>query len=169
MSMLLTLRVIHIITGIFWAGTMFFVVSFLMPAFKDVGPDGAKVSAALANRRMHVWLPLMAIASIVSGFWLYGLRMGGGGGWAAGMEARMLGIGGLTALIAFIIGVTVTRPAMMKADVLSAELAAASGAERDAKVAAIGGLRKRALMGSRAIATLLLITVVTMAIAQYAI
>ncbi|MDQ8166106.1 MAG: hypothetical protein P3A28_10180 [Gemmatimonadota bacterium] len=166
--MFLTLRIIHIIAGVFWAGAMFFMVSFLMPAFKDVGPDGAKLSAALANRRLFVWMPVMALITIVAGFGLYGMRMAGGG-WAATMEARILGIGAVAATIAFIVGVTVTRPAMMKADALSKALGTMpAGGARDAAQATVNALRKRSMMGSRGIATLLLITLATMAIARYA-
>ncbi len=165
--MFLTLRILHIVAGVFWAGAMFFMVSFLMPAFKDVGPDGARVSAALANRRLFVWMPVMALITIVAGFGLYGMRMAGGG-WAATMEARVLGVGALTATLAFILGLAVTRPAMMKADALGRELAAMpAGGPRDAAQATVNALRKRAMMGSRGIATLLLVTLVTMAIARY--
>jgi uncharacterized membrane protein len=166
--MLLTLRILHILTGVFWAGTMFFIVSFLMPAIQDAGPQGGPVIQALGKRRLFVWMPVMAMLTILSGFALYGMRAMGGGSWAAGKEAQMLGIGGVAAVIAFIIGMVVTRPAMTRIDALSGQLAGMpTGAERDATMAELARLRKKSLMGSRGVATLLLITVITMAIAQY--
>ena len=42
-----------------------------------------------------------------------------------------------------------------------------AGAERDAQMAVAMKLRVRAMMSGRAVATLLLVTVVTMAIARY--
>lgn len=164
--MFLTLRIIHVITGVFWAGAFFFIVSFLMPAMKDAGPEGARVGAALQARRLTTWMPVMALLTILSGLTLYGLRMQGGG-WAATVEARTLGTGALTAILAFIVGMTTTRPAMIKADTLSKEAATLTGAERDAKLAAAGALRARTMTWSRVVATLLLVTVVTMAIARY--
>jgi uncharacterized membrane protein len=80
--MFLALRIVHIITGVFWAGSVFFLISFLQPALRDVGPDGAKVFGALRARRMFTWTPVMALFTILSGFWLYMVRMGGASGWA---------------------------------------------------------------------------------------
>ena len=34
--MFLALRIVHIITGVFWAGSVFFLISFLQPALRDV-------------------------------------------------------------------------------------------------------------------------------------
>jgi uncharacterized membrane protein len=163
----IALRLIHIITGVFWAGAFFFIVSFLMPAFKDAGPDAGKVAASLQNRRLTTWMPVMALLAILSGLALYGLRMQGGG-WAATTEARTLGVGAVAAIVAFVIGLATVRPAMIKADALGREAAGLSGAERDAKLAAANALRARSAMWQRTVATLLLVTIVTMAIARYA-
>lgn len=166
--MFLTLRVLHIITGVFWAGSIFFIVSFLMPAFRDVGPDGAKMFAALRARRMFVWTPVLALITVVAGLWLYMLRMGMGGGWARTREAMTLGTGALASILALLLGFFVMRAAGLKADDMSrAAGSMAAGAERDAQMAAVTKLRVRALMSARAVATLLLVTVVTMAIARY--
>jgi uncharacterized membrane protein len=166
--MFLFLRVLHIITGVFWAGTMFFLVSFLMPAFRAVGPDAAKVFAELRARRMFVWTPVLAFITVVAGFWLYMLRMGAAADWARTREAMFLGGGGVSALVALILGVFVMRASTLKADDLSrAAGPMAPGAERDAQMAIAQKLRARAMMSARGIATLLLITVVAMAMARY--
>jgi len=166
--MLLALRVLHIITGIFWAGSIFFIVSFLMPAFRDVGPDGAKVFAALRARRMFVWMPVFAFITVVAGLWLYMIRMGMAEGWAKSREAMTLGTGAFTSVLALLLAVFVMRASSLKADDLSrAAMSMAAGAARDAQMAVAMKLRGRAMMSGRAVATLLLVTVVTMAIARY--
>ena len=166
--MFLSLRVLHIITGVFWAGSIFFIVSFLMPAFRDVGPDGAKMFAALRVRRMFVWTPVLALITVVAGLWLYMLRMGMGEGWAKTREAMTLGTGALASILALLLGFFVMRAAGLKADDMSrAAGSMAAGTARDAQMAAVTKLRVRALMSARAVATLLLVTVVTMAIARY--
>ena len=48
---LVVLRVVHVVGGVFWAGAVLFVVHFLEPAVRDAGPDGAKVGPALQKRR----------------------------------------------------------------------------------------------------------------------
>lgn len=166
--MFLTLRVLHIITGVFWAGSIFFIVSFLMPAFRDVGPDGAKVFAALRARRMFVWTPALALITVVAGLWLYMLRMGMGEGWARTREAMTLGTGALVSILALLLGFFVMRSSSLKADDMSRAAAALpAGGERDAQMAAVTKLRVRAMMSARAVATLLLIAIVTMAVARY--
>src|SRR5438876_10904942 len=68
---LLTLRLLHILSGVFWVGTLIFNAIFLLPAIRDAGPEGAKVAAALMRRRFLVVIPAVAVSSILSGFWLY--------------------------------------------------------------------------------------------------
>lgn len=166
--MFVTLRILHIVTGVFWAGAVFFMISFLMPSFRAIGSDGAKMFGELRRRRMFTWVPIIATVSVVTGFWMYGIRMGGGGGWAASMEARILGIGAVAGLIALILGFAVMRPASLRADDLSREAGPMpAGAEKDAKMAEAMKLRVRAMMAGRTVATLLLVTVVAMATARY--
>lgn len=166
--MFLTLRILHIVTGVFWAGSVFYLVSFLQPAFKDAGPDGAKVFAALRARRMFTWVPVIASVAVVSGLLLYGYRMGGGTDWARTREAMWLGLGAIMGIVALVIGVLGMRAPTLRADDLSRVAGSMpAGAERDAKMAEAQRLRGRALISGRATATLLLITVIAMAIARY--
>ena len=60
-------RVIHIVVGVFWAGTVFFNAWLLAPALRDLGPDGGKVMGALAKRGMLMILPVAGILTILSG------------------------------------------------------------------------------------------------------
>jgi len=166
--MFIALRIFHIVTGVFWAGSIFFLVSFLQPAFKDAGPDGAKVFGALRARRMFNWIPALAVITIISGLWMYMVRMGSGSGWAHTREAMSLGTGALAAILALAMGWFVMRAATLRAaDLAQAAGPMAAGAEKDAKMAEVMALRKRATMSARAVATLLLVTVITMAIARY--
>ncbi len=166
--MYLTLRILHIVTGVFWAGTIFFTVSYLMPTLRELGPDGGKVFATLRRRRMFTAVPVVALISVVTGLWMYGLRAGGGSGWARTPEAMSLGLGAVAGVLALLIGLLGMRANSLKADDLSKEAAQMpAGAERDAKMALIQKMRVRATMSARAVATLLLITVVTMAVARY--
>ncbi len=52
----LLVRFLHVLAGAIWVGMATFSAFFLMPAMKEVGPDGAKVMAALERRgppRVH--------------------------------------------------------------------------------------------------------------------
>ena len=157
--MLLVMRLLHIGTGVFWAGTLMFNAAFLMPAFRDAGPDGAKVAAALARRRFMDIMPWIAALTIVSGIWLFwfdsvGFR-------PPFMRSRMgisLGVGALAAVIAFVLGVAVMRPAMNKALRLGQDPAQQATAQ---------ALRVRAGIMGRVISALLGLAVAAMAVARY--
>ena len=64
-------RIIHVLGGVIWVGSMFFVSVFLIPAMTEAGPDAAKVSAALNRRNWMVVVPVIALLTILSGLWLY--------------------------------------------------------------------------------------------------
>jgi uncharacterized membrane protein len=165
--MFLTLRIIHIVTGVFWAGTVFFLVSYLMPAMAAAGPGAGPVQGELMKRKLFQRLPIIALLAIISGFWLYYLRMQGISGKPP-RELMVLGVGGIAAVIAIVIGFTTVRPAQDKVAALSQEaMAMPAGAEKDAKLATVAALRRKLMMMSRIVASLLGITVIAMAIARY--
>ena len=68
---LIVLRIVHVVGGVFWAGAILFVVHFLEPAVRDTGPDGARVMQALQRRRYLEVVPVTAFLTLVSGYVLY--------------------------------------------------------------------------------------------------
>jgi uncharacterized membrane protein len=164
----LTLRIIHILTGVFWAGTIFFMVSFLMPAMTRAGTGARPVQAEFARAKLFQKIPIVALLAIISGFWMYYLRMDGNPSWARMNEAKVLGAGGVAALVAFIYGATVARPNQEKAQALAARLPEMpDGPEKDAAMAQIAVHGGKVAMAARIVATLLGITVISMAAARY--
>lgn len=165
--MFLILRIVHIVTSVFWAGTVFFLVSFLMPAMGKIGPAAGPLGAEFQERKLFIKLPIIGLVAIITGFWMYYLRMSGGA-WGATREAMTLGAGGVSALVALIVGGTFARPHQDKAMSLGREIGGmAAGPEKDAKLALAGVHRAKALMAARIVATLLGITVIAMAGARY--
>ena len=168
MILLLVMRFLHIVSAIFWGGSMMFSASFLFPAITDAGPDGAKVGAALAKRRFLVIMPIVALVTILSGSWLYWRVSGGFDAvfMGSGMGTT-LGIGALCAIVAFVVGVVVVRPAMMQAGALSQKAAQASASERDALLARAQALRARSGSAGRVVALLIGLAAAAMAVARY--
>lgn len=156
---LLVMRVLHIVLSVFWAGTLIFNAIFLVPAIRDAGPEGAKVVAGLMRRRFLDVMPAVAALAIASGLWLYWFDSGG-------FQARFmrstlgvtLGVGAAAAVAAFVLGVGILRPAMLKAAALSQD---------PAQLAAAQALRMRAGSVGRVIAGLLTFAAAAMAIARY--
>ena len=162
------LRLVHVVLGALWVGTAVFTAVFLAPAMQDAGPDAAKVMGALQRRGFMTVLPILAIATLVSGLWLY---------WraSAGFQAAYVtspvglgfGVGGTLAIVAYAFGMIVTRPAMLRSVALAQTLGTASDDERRKIAAEVQRLRARGTAGGRVVAVLLTAAVAAMAVARY--
>ena len=165
---MLVLRFAHVFFGALWVGMMAFQTFFLMPALAEVGPDAGKLMAALMRRRLPVILPIVALITLVSGFWLF-QRLSGGA--AAGLVRTPMGLafgsGGAAALLAFLVGIVVMRPAMMRSAALGASLPSASPEERARISAELQRLRARGAMTGWVVMILLLYALGAMAVARY--
>ena len=158
--LMIVLRFTHIFCGALWVGVMTFQTFFLLPALSEAGPDSGKLMAALARRRIPIIMLLIALLTIASGFWLL-MRLVGGNA-AVVMRTpmgRALGWGGVAAILGFIVGMSVVRPAMMKAIKL--------GQEGPTHAAEIARLRARASTGGKVVTVLLLVALSLMAVARY--
>ncbi len=165
---LIVLRIVHVVGGVFWAGAILFVVHFLEPAVRDAGPDGARVMQALGKRRYLEVVPTVAALTLLSGYALYWRTFGRihPGPSASGVELA-LGLGGLASLIAFVIGVSLLRPSALRIGSLGAELAQAPDGRKAAIQEEIGRLRLRLRKSGRWVAILLSVAILTMAVGRY--
>ena len=165
---MLALRFSHVFFGALWVGMMAFQTFFLMPALAEVGPDSGKLMAALMRRRIPIVLPIVALITLISGFWLF-QRLSGGA--AAGLMRTPMGMafgsGGAAALVAFLLGIIVLRPAMMRSTELAASLGSAPPEERATRSAEIQRLRARGAMTSWVVMIFLLYALGAMAVARY--
>src|SRR2546427_4974468 len=127
---MIVLRFLHVVSGALWVGMFAFMTFFLMPAFGEAGPEGAKVMAAMAKRRIPVIMPVIALITLVSGFWLF-QRLSGGqaGALMATPVGKTFGIGGLAALLAFLVGMILGRPIMMRSAKLAESLSSNPAAD----------------------------------------
>ena len=167
MAILLIMRFLHIMSGVFWAGSLIFTARFLFPAMQDAGPDGAKVGAALARRGFMTVIPIVALITILSGLWLYWHLSAGSPAFMRSGMGMTLGFGALCAITAFVIGMVVARPAMMRATALAQSAAQASAAERDGMLAQAQALRARSNAATQFVALLIGLAVAAMAVARY--
>jgi uncharacterized membrane protein len=167
MSLIIT-RLIHVLGGIIWVGTMVFMTVFLMPTLAEMGPDAGKVMAGLTKRKFMAVMPIVAILVILSGLYLYWNTSGGfNHDYMKSGPGHSYAFGGIAAILAFLIGVTVIRPSMMKAVALSASAAQAPEAERGAILGAAQAARARGEKASKLVIWLLIFAAITMAIGRY--
>jgi len=162
-------RLLHVGLGVFWAGTIFFVFFLLEPSVRASGPAGGSVMQALDKKGMFKILPIAALFTILSGAYLYWHDSGGlMGSWFSTAFGLAMTVGAVTAIVAYIIGLSLMRPAQIQIGTLASSL---PGQESDVERARVAGeiesLKERSRSYLRSIALLLLVTVVAMAVARY--
>src|SRR2546430_16948757 len=111
---MILLRVIHILSGVFWAGATFFLVGFLQPVVAASGPEGGRLMQRLTSqKRFQMAMPVAAGVTILSGLALYG--RGSPGvliAWINSGAGLGLALGSVTAVLAGVTrGVVLPRKA----------------------------------------------------------
>ena len=164
---LIVLRLIHVGGGIFWVGTSLFTFFFLMPTVMRAGPGVAgPVMGGLMQRKFMVWMPVVALLVILSGLRLLMIVSGGNPHWFQHRAGHAFTVAGGLAIIAFLIGLTISRPAMAKAAKLG-QSAVSDAPTRAALQDEIRRLQRRSYIGTMIVTWLLLASAAGMAVARY--
>lgn len=165
---LLALRVIHVIGGTFWAGSLLLMSFFLLPAMVEAGPAAGAVSAGLEKRKLLNWLPVVALLTILSGLRLLMRASGGfGGAFLQTTQGQAYVVAAIASVIALLLGLTVSRPAMNAAGRLVAQVPDAAPEARAGLMAQAAALRLKSAQAVRVIALLVLLSAVVMSVARY--
>jgi len=166
---LIVLRLVHILGGIFWLGSGLFTSLFLVPALARLGPAGAgPVMGALQQRRLFTVLPLVAVATSLSGLRLLHIASNGfTPAYFGTSTGRTFLWSGIAAIVAFLFSLIVVRPAMLRANTLGASMATLADAERGTRAAEVERLRRRGASGNVVAILLLVFAGAGMAVARY--
>jgi len=78
--MITILRLIHIVFGVFWVGSVLFATFILMPSMKASGPAGMTLMKEL-GRKMSTIMMVAAIFTVGAGIWMMILFATGAPGW----------------------------------------------------------------------------------------
>lgn len=167
-ALFVTLRLVHIVTGVFWAGTLIFFVTLLEPSIRASGPEGGKVMMALMHRGYLTIVPVTAVLTIVSGLWMYWIVSGHfDPSFMRSRTGQILGAGAGLSIIALIVGLSVMRPAAVRIGSLAQRVPTLAESDHAGVMAEMDRLRSRARTAARIVATLLLLAVAAMAVARY--
>ena len=168
-SLVILVRLLHIVVGASWVGTMVFLAAYLLPTVKAVGPAAGPVFGHLTQvKKIHLHLLGMAILTVLSGitlFWhdSFGFKSDV---WMHSGLGLTFSLGGTIAIVVMVIGVTVNYPAAEKLGELGA-VVRASGPPSAAQAAEMERLQNRLAVATKVAAVLLVIAVGTMAVARY--
>lgn len=165
---LLVFRIVHVVIGVFWVGAVVFIAAFLMPSVRAAGPAGGAVMQRLIQARLSLWLMGAALLTIISGFGLYWHDSAGfQSAWLGSGPGRVFGLGGVFALAAVVVGMTVNSPAARRLGEVSGRVQASGRPPAPDDLAAIQALQGRLARGTIWAAVLLGLATLAMAVARY--
>lgn len=166
---LLVLRLVHILGGIFWVGSLMFTSFFLMPALGSSPAVAGEVMAGLQKRRLFTLLPIVALLTILSGLRLLWIVSAGfSDAYLSTSTGRTFSASAVAAIVAFLLSLLVSRPSFLRVGRLSATLATTTDQGARQRISAeMQRLRRRVSIANAIVATLLLLTAAGMAIARY--
>src|SRR5262245_56599820 len=122
------LRLVHIISGVFWVGSVLFMTVMLMPSIRAAGPAGVAIMSELGRRRLPLIMMGSAILTVGAGIWLLIILSGGAPGvWMQSSAGRAYGVGGGLAFLTLIFGMAINAPAANRMSAIGAAVAKHGG------------------------------------------
>jgi uncharacterized membrane protein len=167
-SLHLVLRVVHVLLAAFWAGSVFLMAIFLVPAVEEAGPAGGTVMQALTRRRMPRILIWTGVLTILTGLYLlWQLSHHFTASFMGSSSGILLSVGALLGIIALFVGVHMSKPAVDKLGALGAKVAGSGAPPTPEDLAQMERLRGRLKLATRLMAAMLAIALVCMALGPH--
>jgi hypothetical protein len=166
--LMVVLRVLHIVAGAVWVGTVVAIVRFILPSVAAMGPAGGALMRELARLRLVAFTLLAMSITVLSGLgMMWSLETASRGLWTRTPMGQAISAGAVLGILAGILGITIVRPTSTRLLALGAEIAASAGPPPEAAVAEMLRLRARMARMTRVIAVLVLLATGFMAVARY--
>jgi uncharacterized membrane protein len=165
----IVLRIIHIVSGVFWVGTTLFLAGFLVPAVRASGPAAGPIMEQLGQvRRLPLYMMAAAILVVVSGGVLMWLDAAAAPGvWMRSWPGRIFSLGGALAIVGGVVGSAVNSPAGRRLGAIVAGARARGGPPNADELAEMTRLQARLATATNWVAVLLVLATVAMAMARY--
>jgi hypothetical protein len=164
-------RTVHILGAVTWGGAVFMMVVYIQPTSAAIAPAGAPFMRELLGRRRLVdGILMIAATTIVGGAFLYWhdwQLTGSFGDWVSSTFGAWLTVGTVAAIAAFLIGLLVTRPTILRMLALGARIAELGGPPPPELGAELAAVQARAKVAARASLALIAVAAFAMATARY--
>jgi hypothetical protein len=167
--MMIVLRIVHIVSGVFWAGSLFFLAGLMLKAVRETGPAGGRVMRQLIGaQKLPVQLGGAGIVAILSGaamYWHnYSLTAGAFASSRAGMG---YGFGAIAALVTIGVGLGVMAPTGAKLVKLGEAIEAGGKPPTPEQASTLAVLQGKMRFAGRLAAATVAVAVIAMAVARY--
>jgi uncharacterized membrane protein len=162
------LRVLHVLGGAVWLGTVLFLVVYLLPTLKAIGPTSGQVMAQMVDRKFPIYMMVIPIITVLSGLGLYWVDSAGfSGQWSRSGPGMTFSFGATCAIIVVILGMSVNAPAGKKLGDLGAVVRARGGPPTPEEQGEMARLQNKLTRATQAAAVLLILAGGAMAVARY--
>jgi len=167
-TLMMGLRLVHIISGVLWVGAVVFLALYLIPTIRALGPNGGRILQELQKRRFPVYMGALPGLVLLSGIPMYvHASMISNGAFNRSHMGIALGLGGVLALIATIVGGAVAGRSADALTKLDTVVQSTGGTPSAAQTQEMLRLQSRLAAGSKTVVVLVLLTTALMAIARY--
>ena len=166
--MMIALRLLHVLAGIFWVGSVFLVAAFILPSVRAAGPAGGQLMGQLMEvRRLPFWITTANLTTIASGLVLYWKDSAGlSAAWIHSGTGMTFTIGALIAILSAILGILLNKPTAHRLAAVGAQIRAAGGHAPELAAEA-SRLQARLAAYAWLAAGLVLVSAAAMAVARY--
>jgi uncharacterized membrane protein len=163
------LRVVHILAGVFWVGTAIFFFLYLQPAVKEIGPTGQQFMDHLVEKKkIPMVITASAAVTILAGILLYWRDSNGFDlDWITSATGLAFTVGGAAAILAFVFGLVLVKPAVERMGSIGQAIAMSGGPPTDAQTSEMQRLGARLTLIGQINLLLLIVAVVAMAVARF--
>ena len=168
-GVVVVLRLFHIGAGVFWVGGVLMFARFIFPAVQAVGPAAGPLMDQLTRvRQLPRALLGAGFVTSLTGLVLYWHDSAGfHGPWMGSVTGMTFGTGGLLAIVALVIGLTVNSPTAKRLGALTASIQAQGAPPSPEQSAQVRQLQARLGMAGRIVMVLLVLATAAMATARY--
>lgn len=166
--LLITLRILHIVAGIFWAGGAIHYFLFIEPAARATAPDSQRFMGYLmAQKRWAQFMAVMSLITVLAGGALY-YRLGSvDWSWVRTGPGIGFTIGALAGIIVFFVGLLMIAPRVTQLGQLSQQIQASGGAPSPEQAARLEKIQRELETLGKYDFALITIAVLTMSTARY--
>ena len=166
--MIYLMRLIHIVGGVFWVGSVMFATFVLMPGLRAAGPAAAGAVMGQLGRKIPIVMMVSALLTMTAGIWLLMIDSAGAPGmFMRSGPGRTFAIGGALAILAFLLGLAINLPASRRMGSIAAPAASRGGTPTADEAVEMQRLQGRLSAASQVVTLLLVLATAAMAVARY--
>jgi hypothetical protein len=169
-TVILILRIIHIFCGGFWVGFVIVNIAFLQPSIRATGAEGQSVMRHLMQKTtLLTWVYTSATLAVLAGLLLYWTQIGFHGPAMMSGRGLVLLIGGVFGILAWIYAVVVIRNVLGQMATVGKAIEAQGAPPTPEQGATMQLLLQRLNLAGQITLVFLVVTVLSMAVARYAV